>query len=61
MEIIQQLYSWSTAHWADILTIYGGVVAVATVVVKLTPTQADDAVLAKVIAVVEWFSHIKKG
>ena len=42
---------WITAHWKDILAVIGGVVAVASLIVKLTPTQKDDTFLAKVIKV----------
>ena len=42
---------WITQHWKDILAIIGGVVTVCSLIVKLTPTQKDDAFLAKVIKV----------
>jgi hypothetical protein len=44
------------AHWDDILAIYGGIVAVCTTIVKLTPSTKDDAVLAKIIKIVDYFS-----
>lgn len=43
-------------HWDDILTIYGGVVAICTVIVKLTPSTKDDGILAKVISILDFFS-----
>lgn len=42
---------WITQHWKDILAIIGAVVTVCSLIVKLTPTQKDDAFLAKVIKV----------
>ena len=45
------MISWLQANWKDVLAIIGGVVTVASIIVKLTPTQKDDAVLAKVINV----------
>jgi hypothetical protein len=42
---------WITAHWKDILAIIGGVVTVASIIVKLTPTPKDDGILAKVIKI----------
>lgn len=42
---------WITAHWKDILAVIGGVVTVASIIVKLTPTQKDDNVLAKIIKI----------
>lgn len=42
---------WIIAHWKDILAIIGGVVFVCSVIVKLTPTPKDDAILAKIIKI----------
>lgn len=42
---------WIQAHWKDILAIIGGVVTVASLIVKLTPTKKDDSVLAKIIKI----------
>lgn len=53
-----KIIEWMSANWTDILAIIGGIVSVATVVVKLTPTQKDDAVLAKIVAVLDRFSIV---
>ena len=45
------MISWLQANCKDVLAIIGGVVTVASIIVKLTPTQKDDAFLAKVIKV----------
>jgi hypothetical protein len=45
MEII----NWIKLHIDDILSIFGGIVAVATIVVKLTPSTKDDGVLNWII------------
>lgn len=37
---------------------FGTIVAAASVVVKATPTQKDDAVLAKIVKVLEVFSLV---
>lgn len=50
---------WAVAHWAQLLAVVTGVVTVASVVVQLTPTQADDAALAKVMRVLEALSLAK--
>ena len=42
---------WIMQHWKDILAIIGGIVTVASLIVKLTPTQKDDGVLAKIIKI----------
>ena len=41
---------------ADVLQIIGGVVSVATLIVKLTPTTKDDAMLGKIIKVLSALS-----
>lgn len=55
--------AWIAAHWSALLAIYGGLVVAASTIVKLTPSTADDAVLAKVVKVADWFSVVypKKG
>lgn len=35
----------------DIVTIIGCIVAIASIIVKITPTPKDDAVLAKVLKI----------
>ena len=42
---------WILEHGKDVLAIIGGVVAVASLIVKLTPTQKDDTVLGKIIKI----------
>ena len=48
--------TWIIANWENVLEIYGGVVAVCTTIVKITPSVKDDAVLAKVLKVIDFFS-----
>lgn len=38
-----------TEHYDEVLQIIGAAVALATLIVKLTPTQKDDHALAKII------------
>jgi hypothetical protein len=47
---------WITTNWKDILAVIGAAVALATAVVKLTPTLKDDNALAKVIKVLSALS-----
>ena len=60
---MEAVIPWITAHWTEILAAWGALVAAASVIVKLTPSQADDAILAKVVKVADWFSVVnpKKG
>ena len=45
------MINWLQANWKDVLAIIGGVVTVASIIVKLTPTQKDDSVLEKIIKI----------
>ena len=50
------MMAWILANWDNILAIYGGVVAVCTTIVKITPNTKDDAIVSKVIKVLDFFS-----
>lgn len=50
------MLDWILNHWADLLAIYGGIVAVATVIVKWTKTDKDDKILNKIIEFFDLFS-----
>ncbi|MBQ5901274.1 MAG: hypothetical protein IIW86_05385 [Clostridia bacterium] len=50
------VYTWILANWDNVLAIYGGVVAVCTTIVKMTPSVKDDAILGKVMKVLDFFS-----
>lgn len=54
------MLDWIVAHWTDILAVYGGVVAIATFIVKLTPSVKDDTILAKIIDFLDHFSTVFK-
>ena len=41
------MISWISEHWQDILAIYGGVVAISTIIVKWTKTDKDDKNIQK--------------
>lgn len=43
-------------HGVELLAIYGGLVAICSAIVKITPTQKDDAIFAKIMKVLDWFS-----
>lgn len=50
------VYTWILANWDNVLAVYGGVVAFCTAVVKMTKTPKDDAIMAKVLKVADFFS-----
>ena len=43
------IIAYLQAHWLDITNVIAYIIAGATIIVKLTPTPKDDAVLAKII------------
>ena len=45
-------------HYDELLAIIGGVVSIATIIVKLTPTDKDNKVLEKIINCLAKFSII---
>ena len=49
---------WITTHWDDVLAIIGGVVVVVSTVVKLTATDKDDTVWAKILKVLAALSLV---
>lgn len=50
------MIDWILNHWADLLAIYGAIVALSTAIVKLTPSVKDDEILAKIIKILDHFS-----
>jgi hypothetical protein len=44
-----EVVNWFIAHWDEIIEIYLGLVGVASIIVKLTPTLKDDTVLKTII------------
>jgi len=53
---MNDLITWTIAHSGDILAIITGVIATASVIVKLTPTEVDNVWLAKIVKVSEWLA-----
>jgi hypothetical protein len=51
---------WIITNGDDLLAIIGGVVTVASIIVKLTPSTSDDEILGKVVSVLERFSVFNK-
>jgi hypothetical protein len=51
---------WLQENYVNILAVWGAAVGLASAIVKITPTQKDDAVLAKIISVLEVLSIYNK-
>ena len=43
-------------HGVELLAIWGALVGLCSAIVKITPTQKDDAILAKIIKIADCFS-----
>lgn len=50
--------TWIVEHWDDMLAIIGGLVIVVSTVVKLTSTDKDDTVWAKILKVLSALSLV---
>ncbi len=54
------IWNWITANWTEIVAALGGIVLAARIIVKLTPTPADDSALEKVVKFLKTLGlHIK--
>lgn len=50
--------NWLVENWETIFAIWGMLVAFCTAIVKLTPTQKDDNILAKIVKWADVFSVV---
>jgi hypothetical protein len=46
---LMAIVSWFQANWASITTVVAYVIAIASIIVKMTPTLKDDNILLGVI------------
>lgn len=50
---MSELTEYLKDNWEAIIAIWGGIVLVARLIVKLTPTPKDDAFLAKIVGLLK--------
>lgn len=50
------MIGWISANWDTVLSIYGGVVAICTAIVKVTPSNKDDTVWGNIVKLLDYFS-----
>ena len=50
------MITWILANWDNVLAVYGGVVALCTTIVKITPSTKDDTILGNIVKVLDFFS-----
>lgn len=51
---------WLQLHWAEVIQAVLAVLGAASIVAKLTPTQADDAFVDKILTVIHALGLTKK-
>jgi len=56
-----ELWIWVQANAKDLLLVLTSLVTIASVIVKLTPTQKDDAILAKIMPWIEKIALNRKS
>ena len=49
-----------TKHWAEISQIIAAIVVIATVVVGMTPSEADNKIVNRIIDILARFSILKR-
>jgi hypothetical protein len=59
MDVVS-IWLWIQIHASDLLLILTSTVTIASVIVRLTPTQKDDAFLAKIMPWLEKIALNKK-
>lgn len=60
MNWITIIVDFVKTHWVDICTIITSIIGIASIIVKLTPSQKDDAVLGKIIAFISKYIALNK-
>jgi len=50
------MFEWISANWENILLVIGGVITLASVIVKITPNETDNKVLEVIIKIFEKLS-----
>ena len=55
------IVQWATDNWVLILQIYAGIVTIASIIVKLTPTTKDDAILSKITGFIGKWIALNNG
>ena len=55
------IVSWIQTHWMDIANVIAYAIALASIIVKLTPTPKDDAILSKIVAFLSKYIALNKN
>lgn len=52
--------SWILTNWTNLLDVIAYLIAISSIIVKITPTNADNIILDKIITALKVFSLYKK-
>ena len=58
---ISAIVAWFQNNWLNIIAIYTGIIGVASIIVKMTPTLKDDTVLLSIIKFVSKYIALNKN
>jgi len=61
MESIINIWNWCVSNWSKIVEVIAYIIAIATVIVKLTPTQKDDNLLQKIVDFIGKYIALNKN
>lgn len=54
------MVEWLTLHWQDLVEIVLAVLGVGSVIAKLTPTEADNKIIDKILNIIHLVGLTKK-
>ena len=53
-----EIITFLKLHYDEILAIIGGIVSIATIITKITPSKRDDEILAKILNILSKLSIV---
>lgn len=53
-----EIITFFKLHYDEILAIIGGIVSIATIITKITPSKRDDEILAKIVNILSKLSIV---
>ncbi len=57
---MESYLTYVTVHWDDLLLIFTSMVTTFSVIARLTPNKSDDAIIDKILGVVNFFALNKR-
>jgi len=60
MNTIVEIFNWLNANKMDLINVISYIIAGATIIVQLTPSKKDDAVLTKIVKFIGKYIALNK-